>query len=105
MFPIYELIRREVSVAGLLRLECCAQLELWSCDELEYIEGILTSEKYTTHNIATLVFNKHNSDYYNLDMHTCLYDQYQHKLIIGDHLKKAREEMFGIVRKTLSMSD
>jgi hypothetical protein len=105
MFPIYELIRREVSIAGLLRLECCAQLELWSCEELEYIEGILTSEKYETPNIVTLVFNKHNSDYYNLDMHTYLFNQYQQKLEISDHLKKARDEMFDIVRKTLSMSD
>jgi hypothetical protein len=101
---VYDLIRREIHNAGLLRQSCCAPLEIWSCEEFESIESILISKSIAPVDMPTLLRKKLYSTHRSLTMATFLWDEYQREFPANERLGAAREEMFRIILSTLSLS-
>ncbi|MFC2001186.1 hypothetical protein ACFLUZ_01630 [Chloroflexota bacterium] len=97
---VYELIRREILRAGLLKQNHIAPVEIWSVEEFEYIEAILSSDST---NMAQLTNDKLISKYSILPMATFLADKYSNNFPHNHYLAEKREEMFEIVSNTLSL--
>lgn len=101
---VYDLIRREIHNVGLLRQSCCAPVEVWSCEELEFVESVVISKGIAPVDMPTLLREKLYSTYRSLTMSTFLGDRYRGEFPANERLGAAREEMFRIILSTLSLS-
>jgi hypothetical protein len=95
---IYELIRREVLKRRLLSQDYIAPLEMWSVEEFEYVETLLSSEAI---DISTLINDKLLSAHKAIPTYVFLYDNYTNKYAPNKYLKTKTDEMFEIVLSTL----
>lgn len=101
---VYELIRMLVQREGVLRqTSYTAQLEIWSAEEFEYVESILTADEFKPVSIPDLIREKLMSQYVDLTMSTFLADKYSGSFPSNHYIDAKREEMFQIVLKTLSL--
>ena len=98
---VYELIRRQVRARNLLSHGHIASLELWSAQDFEYIETLLSSELI---DLATLIKDKHLSNYANLPLYLFLFDKYTDKYAPNKYLMMKTDEMFEIVKNKLSLN-
>lgn len=101
---VYDFVRREISNAGLLRQSHCSPVEIWSCEELEFVESVVTSKVIASVDIPTLLHEKLYSAYRSLTMATFLGDKYQSRFPKHEWLSTAREAMFHIILSALSLS-
>jgi hypothetical protein len=95
---IYDVIRREVQKERLLSYRHIAPLEMWSAEELEYVEILLCSEPI---DLANLINRKLISKYKSLSIKVFLYDNYPDKYAPNNYLKTKTDEMIKIVLDTL----
>ena len=100
---IYELIRMQVRQEGLLRQSYTAPLEIWSSEDLEYIEAVLTSDALQPMDMPALIREKSMGPYTNLPLSTLLADKYSGKLPSNIYIDAKTDEMFQIILTTLSL--
>lgn len=102
---IYELIRMLVQKEGLLRqTSYIAPLEIWSSEEFEYVESVLTAGASKLVDIPGLVREKSVGQHVDLPMSTFLADKYQGAFPSNHYIDTKRDEMLQIVRETLSLN-
>jgi len=99
---VYDLIRRMVNTSGLLRQSYCAPVEIWSCEELEYIEAILTNDKM---DIPSIIRDKLKSGYGNMDMYSFLWDKRHNMLKNNKYVTGKMDEMFKVIEKQLGLTE
>jgi len=102
---VYDLIRRMVNMSGLLRQSYCAPVEIWSCEELEYIEAILTNDKISPLDIPSIIRDKLNSDYGNMDMYSFLWDKRHDMLKNNKYVTGKMDEMFEVIKSKLGLTE
>jgi len=102
---VYDLIRRMVNMSGLLRQSYCAPVEIWSCEDLEYIEAILTDDNTSPLDIPSIIRDKLNCDYGNMDMYSFLWDMRHDMLKNNRYVTGKMDEMFDVIRSQLGLTE
>jgi hypothetical protein len=102
---VYDLIRRMVNMSGLLRQSYCAPVEIWSCEELEYIEAILTNDKISPLDIPSIIRDKLNSGYGNMNMYSFLWDKRRDILKNNKYVTGKMDEMLEVIKSQLGLSE
>lgn len=102
---IYELIRMLVQREGILRQSSyIAPLEVWSCEEFEYVESILTTKVSSIVALPDLIRDKLFGPYVNLPIYTFLADRFSGNFPKNEYIEMKRDEMLGIIKETLSLT-
>jgi len=101
---VYDLIRRIVNTSGLLRQSYCAPVEVWSCEELEYIEAILTNNKMSPLDIPSIIRDKLNSGYGNMNMYAFLWDKRHDMLKNNKYVTDKMNEMLEMITGKLGLN-
>ena len=100
---IYEVIRREMHVARLLRqTSYTAPVEIWSSEEFERVESVLASNATS---MGDLIREKQLGNYGSLSMNVYLSDRYGDSLLLSPYLRSKRDEMFEVVKAALSLQE
>jgi len=87
-------------------MSSCAPLEIWSCEELETVEALLTAPNPKDMDMTKLIIDKLLTQYYgNVPMGTYIYDKYKDVLTSNTYLDTKTDEMVQIVRDTLSIEE
>jgi len=102
---VYDLIRRMVNTSGLLRQPYCVPVEIWSCEELEYIEAILTNDKISPLDIPSIIRDKLNSGYGNMNMYSFLWDKRHDMLKNNEYVTGKMNEMFEMITSQLGLTE
>lgn len=102
---VYDLIRRTVNTSGLLRQSYCAPVEIWSCEELEYIEAILTNDKIPPLDIPSIIRDKLNSGYGNMNMYSFLWDKRHDMLKNNKYVTNKMNEMLKMISGQLGLTE
>ena len=102
---VYDLIRRMVNTSGSLRQPYCAPVEIWSCEELEYIEAILTNAKVSPLDIPSIIRDKLNSEYRNMNMYSFLWDKRHDMLKNNKYVTSKMNEMFEMIEGQLGLTE
>ncbi len=102
---VYDLIRRMVNTSGLLRQPYCAPVEIWSCEELEYIEAVLTNDKISSLDIPTIIRDKLNSGYQSMNMYSFLWDKRHDMLQNNKYVTSKMDEMLEIITRQLGLTE
>jgi len=102
---VYDLIRRMVNTSGLLRQSYCAPVEVWSCEELEYIEAILTNKEISPLDIPSIIRDKLNSGYGNMNMYAFLWDKRHDMLKNNKYVTGKMNEMLEMITGQLGLTE
>ncbi len=102
---VYDLIRRMVNTSGLLRQPYCAPVEIWSCEELEYIEAILANDKISPLDIPSIIRDKLNSGYGNMNMYSFLWDKRHDMLKNNKYVTSKMNEMLDMITGQLGLTE
>ncbi len=102
---VYDLIRRMVNTSGLLRQSYCSPVEIWSCEELEYIETILANDTIPPLDIPSIIRDKLNSSYGNMNMYSFLWDKRHDMLKNNKYVTGKMEEMFEVIKSQLRLTE
>jgi len=102
---VYDLIRRMVNTSGLLRQSYCAPVEIWSCEELEYIEAILTNDKISPLDIPSIIRDKLNSGYGNMNIYSFLWDKRHDMLKNNKYVTGKMDEMFEVIKNQSGLTE
>jgi len=102
---IYELIRRMVNTSGLLRQSYCAPVEIWSCEELEYVEAILANDKISHLDIPSIIKDKLNSGYGNMNMYAFLWDKRHDMFKNNEYVTAKMNEMLEMIEGQLGLTE
>jgi len=102
---VYDLIRRMVNMSGSLRQSYCAPVEIWSCEDLEYIEAILADDNTPHLDIPSIIRDKLNCNYGNMDMYSFLWDMRHDMLKNNRYVTSKMHEMFDVIRSQLELAE
>lgn len=100
---VYEFLRMTIAKAGLLRHLHVSPVEIWSAEDLESVEAIVTSNTMGPVDLPSLLRAKLLSQHSNLAMSTFLWDKYASNFPRNTYLQSRSDEMFEIVISTLSL--
>ncbi|MFC2033932.1 hypothetical protein ACFLTT_00820 [Chloroflexota bacterium] len=99
----YDYVRKIVRAQNILNRNYCADLEIWSCQELEYMENLLTAKSRKPYSLPSIIKQKLSSAYSNLPLEMFIENIYTSGLTNSDYLKTKKEEMFEILKSTLKL--
>lgn len=100
---VYEFLRMIVTKVGLLRNLHVSPVEVWSAEDLESVEAIVTSNTAGLVDLPSLLRAKLLSQHSNLTMSAFLWDKYGPNFPRNTYLKSRADELFEIVLSTLSL--
>ena len=100
---IYEFLRMVITKAGLLRNLHVSPVEIWSAEDLESVEAIITSNTVGQTDLPSLLRAKLLSQHVNLAMSTFLWDKYGSDFPQNTYLQSRTDELFEIIIRTLSL--
>ncbi len=101
---VYEFLRMMIAKAGLLRNLHVSPVEIWSAEDLESVEAIVTSNTVGQTDLPSLLRAKLLSQHSNLAMSTFLWDKYAPNFPRNTYLQSRADELFEIVISTLSLN-